>query len=114
MAKCYIISCAACNRLHEVCRRDVLTCSTRCRIWLSRHPKRLKEFREICERLEITPISVLTTKAQIRLRPDLDERIRTGELSDEDAQSLVASAFHDLVTKIAKAEIAAEQSQRRK
>jgi len=64
--------------------------------------------------MDITPISVLMAKAVIRLRPDLDERISAGELTLEDAQSLVASAFHDLVMKIAKAEIAAEQSQRRK
>jgi hypothetical protein len=107
MAKCYIISCVACNRLHEVCRSDALTCSTRCRVWLSRHPKRLQKFREICERLEVTPISVLMAKA--RLRPDLGERIGTGELSIESAQNLAANAFHDLVTKIAKAEIAANK-----
>ena len=53
-------------------------------------------------------------KAQIRLCPDLSERISAGELSDEDAQSLVADTFHDLVTKIAKAEIETEQSQSRK
>ena len=113
MAKCYIISCVVCKRLHEVSRRDALTCSTRCRVWLTRHPKRLQEFREICERMDVTPISVLTATARIRLRPYLDERIQTGELSIEDEQNLVADAFHQLVTKIAKAEITAEQSQRR-
>jgi hypothetical protein len=110
MAKCYIISCVACHRLHEVCRRDALTCSTRCRVWLSRHPKRLQEFRDICKRLEVTPISVLMTKAQIRLRPDLGERIGTGELSIESAQNLMADAFHHLVAKIAKAEIGANKA----
>jgi hypothetical protein len=64
----------------------------------------------MCKHMDVTPISVLMAKAVIRLRPALGERISAGELTVEDAQSLVASAFHDLVTKIAKAEIAANKA----
>ncbi len=114
MAKCYIITCLVCERFHEVTRRDALTCSGACRVWLRRHPERLQDFRKVCKHMDVTPVSVLMAKAVIRLRPDLGERISAGELTVEDAQSLVASTFHDLVMKIAKAETAAEQSQRRK
>jgi hypothetical protein len=110
MPKCYIISCVACDRLHEISRRDALTCSTRCRVWLKRHPERLQDFRKVCKQMDVTPISVLMAKAVIRLRPDLDERVSAGELTLEDAQNLVAGAFHDLVTKIAKAELAANKT----
>jgi len=67
----------------------------------------------MCKHMDVTPISVLMAKGVIRLRPDLGERISAGELTVEDAQSLVASAFHDLVTKIAKAEIAANKAKGR-
>ena len=110
MAKCYIICCAICGRLHETSRRDALTCSSKCRVSLHRHPERLQDFRKVCTQMDVSPISVLMAKAVIRLRPDLDERISAGELTVEGAQSLVAEAFHDLVTKIAKAEIAANKA----
>jgi hypothetical protein len=70
----------------------------------------LQEFRKICKHMDVTPISVLMAKAVIQLRPDLSERISAGELTVENAQSLMAGAFHDLVTKIAKAEIAANKA----
>jgi hypothetical protein len=64
----------------------------------------------MCKQMDVTPISLLMAKAVIRLRPDLGKRISAGELTLEDAQSLVAGAFHDLVMKIAKAEIAANKA----
>jgi hypothetical protein len=64
----------------------------------------------VCKQMDVTPTSVLMAKAVIRLRPDLDKRISAEELTLEDAQNLVAGAFHDLVTKIAKAEIAANKA----
>ena len=51
----------------------------------------------------------LMAKAVIRLRPDLSKRISAGDLTLEDAQSQVASAFHDLVMRTAKTEIAAKE-----
>ena len=46
MAKCYIICCSVCGRLHETSRRDTLTCSSRCRVSSHRHPEILNEVRE--------------------------------------------------------------------
>jgi hypothetical protein len=45
MGKRYIIACACCGKRHEVNRSDAVACSTRCRVWLHRHPERLRRLR---------------------------------------------------------------------
>jgi hypothetical protein len=45
MGKRYIIACACCGKRHEVNRSDAVACSPRCRVWLHRHPERLRRLR---------------------------------------------------------------------
>jgi hypothetical protein len=56
----------------------------------------------------------LMAKAVLRLRPDLSKRISAGELTLEEAQTSMARAFHDLVMKTAKAEVAAKEAKGRR
>jgi hypothetical protein len=102
MAKCYIISCAACDRLHKVSRRDALTCSIRCRVWLKRHPDKLQFLREICRKLEVTLFLMLQAKARLALRPELEARICSGEVTLEDVQHEWACAIEELAIKQAR------------
>jgi hypothetical protein len=39
MPKRYTLICVVCGREAEVARRDATTCSTKCRVWLHRHPE---------------------------------------------------------------------------
>jgi hypothetical protein len=50
MRKRYTMTCAVCGREAEVDRRDAVTCSTKCRVALHRHPELLRRKKSIEER----------------------------------------------------------------
>lgn len=93
MAKRYIICCAACGALHEVARRDALTCSVACRVWLHRHPDHLAELRALAGSARIEVFDIIEAKAIRELRPDLADRMVSGELVVSDVREDVARAF---------------------
>jgi hypothetical protein len=99
--KRYILTCAACGLLTDVTRRNALTCSTRCRVSLHRHPDVLDGLREICRQLRVTPFGVLEMNALRVLRPDFSAAIEAGTLEMDAVRADVVRAFDQLVWKIA-------------
>ena len=108
MAKRYIIACAVCSLLTEVMRRDALTCSVRCRVYLHRHPDCIDPLRAAASAVNVEPFMLLLAKAARALRPDLEPVIMAGTRSLDDVQGDVRQAFIVRVREILRAEKAAE------
>lgn len=97
MAKCYIITCAVCDLLTQVTRTDALTCGSRCRVWLHRHPDHVKPLVRAAKVVDVPVFLVLEAAAIERLRPDLGEPLRAGTLKIEDVRHDINIAFWELV-----------------
>lgn len=105
MAKCYIIRCLACKLLAAVSRRDALTCSGRCRVRLHRHPEILDALRAGCKVHGLDDLFDILEAGAIReLRPDLGDRVLSGELRIADVREDVARAFWSRVMQAARSD----------
>jgi hypothetical protein len=102
MAKCYIICCAICGCLHETSRRDALTCSSKCRVSLHRHPEKLNKLRKQSETCDVKPFMVLQAQALHHLRPDLVPRIMSGEAKLDDLLPELLAAFNQRLLEAAR------------
>jgi len=97
-AKCYVFVCAGCNLLAQSDRSDALTCSPACRVRAHRNGE-LKRLRSSATALDIRPALIQRAKAVTRLQPDLEGRIRAGELSLDDVRPQMARAFGELLAR---------------
>jgi hypothetical protein len=93
--KRYIFACAACGGLAPSNRRDSITCSGACRVYLHRHPEVLAHLRAIATRFETSVATVLRARAIGLLRPDLSEQVSAGTVTIETAQPAVWTAYWD-------------------
>lgn len=90
--KRYVFACAACGRLDEG-RRDQLTCSTACRVWLHRHPAILVRLRAVARHCDVPVSGLLHAHAIVALCPELEAPIMARTLTMADAQPLVLAAL---------------------
>ena len=74
-------------------RRDALTCSSKCRVSLHRHPEKLNKLRKQAETCDVEPFMVLQAQALHQLRPDLVPRIMSGDATLDDVQPEVAETL---------------------
>jgi hypothetical protein len=93
MAKRYIIACAICADLIEVTRCDALTCSSRCRVHLHRHPDAVTQLRAAARSVQVDVFCILEAHAARALCPDLAERIADGGLTMEAARGDLLRAY---------------------
>ncbi len=96
--KCYIILCAGCGRLEETTRSDAITCSPACRVFAHRSG-RTDEIRRMAKSAAAPPGMIVRCQAVLELRPDLADRMRTGEIDidDTDVRREMAASFAALV-----------------
>jgi hypothetical protein len=99
MAKCDIIACVVCGKLFDATGKNAITCSSTCRVWLKHHPEYSQFLREICRKLAITPFDMLRAEAARFLRPYLDSRIASGELTWTDFQTEMACVLEEVAIK---------------
>lgn len=88
-----VFVCVACDHLAESNRADALTCGGACRVDMHRHPARIDSLRKTCKSYDIPVHLVLDCMAIDRLRPDLANRIKSGELDVDDVRGEVWIAF---------------------
>ena len=67
--------------------------SSKCRVWLHRHPETLNKLRKQCEMFDVEPFMGLQAQAIQKLRPDLVPRIMSGDATLDDVQPEVAQAL---------------------
>jgi hypothetical protein len=101
--KCYTYVCAGCGGLAQTERKDTLTCSPACRVKAHRNGS-LTRIRVLANRFNVLPSMMLQTKAQKILRPDLNERLLSGEIDIYSVQGEISKAFTKLVIGIVEAE----------
>lgn len=109
MNKCHIIACFVCHDLSEVERADAVCCSTRCRMYLKRHP----ELRSTCDSLKLDVRFYVKVAAFLKLFPERADSIHQGELDlshpvrrdsiREDLAGEMCRAFTALVIEAARA-----------
>src|SRR5262245_20342118 len=103
MAKCYILPCLRCGRLREVTRRDAISCSSACRVWLHRHPWVLKEHRRLAREAGVSLFTFLKARAVLHYARNLAERLGAGELGLDEALALMIHRNGTVSVKGAKA-----------
>jgi hypothetical protein len=96
--KCYIIRCAGCGLLTDTTRADSLTCSPACRV-LGHRNGGTDKVRYMAKSAGASPGMIVRCQAVLELRPDLADRIRTGEIDidDTDVRREMAASFAALV-----------------
>lgn len=94
--KCYTYVCAGCGKLSQSNRRDQLTCSTACRVKAHRNGS-IKALRDLAVSFDISPASIVQSKAIGALRPDLAEQISRREILFADA---MRETNHALITAV--------------
>jgi hypothetical protein len=93
--KRYVFVCAACGCLDEG-RRDQITCSTRCRVKLHRHPELLAATRQAAEAFDVTVAATLQARAVHLLRPDLASQIEAGKATFDSINAEMLKALNRL------------------
>jgi len=101
-SKCYVTVCVGCGLLHDVSRRDQLTCSPACRVRAHRDGS-LKRLRRVAAEFKTSPELMQFASATELLRPDLAPAIMSGERNYEDIMPDLHSAYMALIMRLARA-----------
>ncbi|MBK6788739.1 MAG: hypothetical protein IPG77_14170 [Betaproteobacteria bacterium] len=75
----YVFQCAGCGLLDMADRRDVMTCSSACRVKAHRSGSAAR-LRRIAETYGIPPALIRQTAAVELLRPDLAQQVKSGAM----------------------------------
>lgn len=92
-----VFLCCGCQLLAVSDRRDTMTCSPACRTVACRNGS-LKALRKIADKWEVRPGLLVEARALSALLPEVEDRVKAGELSMEQAQPLMFAAFWRIVT----------------
>lgn len=91
-----VFVCVGCDLLTHSERAHTITCSGSCRVRVHREPARLRKLEALAVASEINVQMILDSMAQQRLRPDLSDRIVSGESGIDDIRQDVWQAYVDL------------------
>lgn len=95
-----IFVCVACDSMDATYRAHTLTCSPACRVRMHRDPSRIKALKAQAAAVRIPVALILDAQAIHRLRPDLGERVRQGEIEIEDTREEMHRTFYNLVFRL--------------